>query len=120
MGRFARRSLVLILAMALIVGGLPLAHAMPCASFAHPVEMAHQHDGSQASPEQHRHDGHGKTALGVCKCLNCGMCATAYVAPLLREATPERREFAVRYVSASAQHPTTLTFVDPGIPIAMA
>jgi hypothetical protein len=135
MGTIARRSLGLILAIALIAGGLPLAHVMPCASSTQPAEMAHQydgmqtgmvgdhmhsHNGSQTSPQRHRHDGHGQTGLDVCKCLNCGMCATAYVAPLVREATPERRFLAVRYVSAPARHPTILTFVDPGIPIATA
>jgi hypothetical protein len=131
MGRLARRGFVLMLAMTLIAGGLPLAHAMPCASSTQPAETVHQHDvamagahlhahgGSQASPQQHRHDGHGKPALDVCKCLNCGLCAMAYVAPM-REGTLARRAFAVDYTSASTEHPTTLTFVDPGIPIATA
>jgi hypothetical protein len=135
MGKLARRSLGLILTMALIVGGLPMAHAMPCASSTNPAEMAHQHDGMQmamagdhmhshdglqASPQRQPHDGHGKVALDVCKCLNCGMCATAYVAPLLRATAPERRSLAVSYMPASTGLPTTLTFVDPGIPIAAA
>jgi ferredoxin len=132
MGKFARRSLVLILTVALIVGGLPLAHAMPCASSAHPVEMAHEHDGMQmavagdlddrlqASPQPSGHDSHGRVALDGCKCLNCGMCATACVAPLLREAVPERRSLAVSYMSVSTALRTALTFVDPGIPIATA
>jgi hypothetical protein len=133
MGKLARRSLVFFLAMALIAGGLPLAHAMPCASSTQPAEMAHQHDGmqmamvgdhiddgSQASSQQHRHDGHGDVALDVCKCLNCGMCATAYVAPLLRGTAPERRSLAVNYLPALTGLPAALTFVDPGIPIAMA
>jgi hypothetical protein len=135
MGRLARRGFVFMLAMALIAGGLPLAHAMPCASSTYPAETVHRHDGmqmvmvgahlhahgeSQASPQQqHRHDGHGKAALDVCKCLNCGMCAMAYAAPM-REGTLARRAFAVDYSSASIEHPTTLTFVDPGIPIATA
>lgn len=131
MGKLARRSLILILAMALILGGLPLAHAMPCASSTQPAEMAHQHDGmamagdhihdgSQASPRPHRHDGQGPAALDVCKCLNCGMCATGYAAPLLGAITPERRAFAVSYLPASTGLPAALTFVDPGIPIAAA
>jgi hypothetical protein len=135
MGKFARRSLALILALALIAGGLPLAHAMPCASSTHPAEMAHRHDGtqiavatghmhshdgSQAGPQAHRHDSGGQIALDVCKCLNCGMCATAYVAPLLRGMMPERSSFAVNYMPASNGLPASLTFVDPGIPIAMA
>jgi hypothetical protein len=120
-----------MLATALIAGGLPLAHAMPCASSTHPAETAHQHDvamasghlhahgEAHASPQQQRNDGHGNSALDVCKCLNCGMCAMAYVAPM-REGTLARRAFAVDYASASTEHPTTLTFVDPGIPIAAA
>jgi hypothetical protein len=132
MGKLARRGLVLILAMALIAGGLPLAHAMPCASSTHPAEMAHQHDGmqmamagdhthdgSQARPQPVRHDSHGSAALDVCKCLNCGMCATAYVAPLLRGMMPERSALAVSYMPASNGLPAALTFVDPGIPIAI-
>lgn len=95
--------------------------------------MAHQHDGmqmaiagdhtrdgSQASPQLHRQDGQTPAALDVCKCLNCGMCATGYVAPLLGATTPERRLFAVSYLPASTGLPASLTFVDPGIPIAMA
>jgi hypothetical protein len=133
MGRLARRGFVFMLAMAmaLVAGGLPLAHAMPCGSSTHPAETVHRHDvamvgahlhahgESQASPQQRRHDGHGEAALDVCKCLNCGMCAMAYVVPM-REGTPARRAFAVDYTSASTEHPTTLTFVDPGIPIATA
>ena len=59
-------------------------------------------------------------ALDVCKCLNCGMCATGYVAPLLGATTPERRLLAVSYLPASTGLPASLTFVDPGIPIAIA
>jgi len=127
MSKLARRSLILVLVMALVAGGLPLAHAMPCASSTQPAEIAHQHDGmammgdhihdgSQASPP-HRHD---RAALDVCKCLNCGMCATGYAAPLLGTITPERRAFAVNYLPASTGFPATMTFVDPGIPIAAA
>ena len=47
--------------------------------------------------------------------VNCGMC----VAPM-RERTLARRVFVVDYTSASTEHPTTLTLVDPGIPIARA
>ena len=133
MGKFAQRGLALILAMALIAGGLPLAHAMPCASSAQPSEISHRHDGmpmamagehihdgSQASPQPHRHDGQGPAAFDVCKCLNCGMCATAYVAPLLRGMMAERSSLEVNYMSASNGLPASLTFVDPGIPIAIA
>jgi hypothetical protein len=133
MGKLARRSLILILAIALIAGGLPLAHAMPCASSTQASEIAHQHDGMQmamagdhihdgslASPQPHRHDSQGPAALDVCKCLNCGMCATGYAAPLLGAITPERRAFAVSYLPASTGLAAALTFVDPGIPIATA
>jgi hypothetical protein len=132
MEKLARRGLSLLLAMALIAGSLPLAHAMPCASSTLPAGIAHQHDGmqmadpmhshgaSQASPQPHRHDGHGPAALDVCKCLNCGMCATGSVALLSGAITPERRSLAVSYLSASNGLPALLTFVDPGIPIATA
>jgi hypothetical protein len=134
MGKFARHSLALILAIALIASGLPRAHAMPCASSTHPAEMAHQHDGMpmatgdhmhphdglQVRPEPVRHQNRGDAALDVCKCLNCGMCATAYVAPPLRGMMPEQSSLAVSYMSASNGLPASLTFVDPGIPIAIA
>jgi hypothetical protein len=133
MGSFARRGFVFMLAIALIAGGLPLAHAMPCASSTQPSEITHQHDGVQmamagdhihdgslASPQPHRHDNQGPAALDVCKCLNCGMCATRYAAPLLGAISPERRAFAVSYLPASTGLPAALTFVDPGIPIATA
>jgi hypothetical protein len=135
MGKLARRSLVFFLAMALIAGGLPPAHATPCASSTQPAEMArphhgmqmamegghtHSHGGPQASPQPHHHDGHGPMALDVCKCLNCDMCATGYAAPLLGAIAPERRSLAVSYLPASTGLPAALTFVDPGIPIAMA
>lgn len=79
----------------------------------------HSHDGLQVRPEPVRHENHGKAALDICKCLNCSMCATAYVAPPLRGTMPERSSLAVSYLPASNGLPAALTFVDPGIPIAM-
>ena len=88
-----------------------------------PMAMAdhHDHGESQTSPQPHRHNGQGNAALDVCKCLNCGTCATAYVAsPLLRGMMPERSSLAVNYMPASNGLPAAMTFLDPGIPIAMA
>jgi ferredoxin-like protein FixX len=134
MSGILRRGLVFILAAALIAGGLPIAHAMPCASPANPAAATHQHDGMQmaagadhmhayhiadAAPQSHR-DHHGKMALDGCKCLNCGMCAIACVEPLVRGVTPNRLAYAVRYLPAATGHPTALASIDPGIPIAIA
>jgi hypothetical protein len=132
-----RRSLVLLLAIALIAGGIPFAHAMPGAQ---PTETAHRHsdiqsgvrghshahdglhaqDRSQATAPAHRSDEHGKSVLDPCKCLNCGMCTTPGVAPLARDVVPERRAILVSYGRATSEQPMVMIFVDPGIPIAMA
>jgi hypothetical protein len=140
-----RRSLVLLLAIALVAGGIPFAHAMPGAHptdmpSAQPTEMAHRHsdirsgvtghshahdglhaqDRSQAIAPTHRSDEHDKSALDPCRCLNCGMCTTPGVAPHARDVVPERRAILVSYGRATSEQPMVMIFVDPGIPIAMA
>jgi hypothetical protein len=126
-----KRVLVLILAMALFVAGMPLAHATaneaaPSSDMAHrhdTVSMAladradhmHAHDG-MANTADHR-DDHGKLALDLCKCLNCGMCGTPGVTTPVRELAPERRMLAVTYRPFSTERTDASTSVDPGIPI---
>ncbi len=127
-----KRVLVLILAMALFVAGMPLAHAMTANGAAPPSNMAHHHDTvpmalADRADHMHAHDGmantadhrddHGKLALDPCKCLNCGMCGTPGVTTPVRELAPERRMLAVTYRSFSTERTDASTSVDPGIPI---
>jgi hypothetical protein len=86
----------------------------------HMIGHLHGHDGLQATAPRHHHDDHGKSALDVCKCLNCGMCTTPGVAPPVRDVMPERRAILVSYGRATSEQPIAMTFVDPGIPIAIA
>jgi hypothetical protein len=132
-----RRSLVLLLAIALIAGGTPASHAMPCAPDAPPGELAHRHGGPQAGmaghlhvhdampaiapmPMHRDHRDHGEPAIDLCKCLNCGMCASPGIAPLVRNILPERRAVPVRYGRPTSEQPFAMIFIDPGIPIVLA
>ena len=127
-----KRVLVLILAVALFVAGMPLAHAMTANGAALPSNMAHHHDAvpmtlADRADHMHAHDGmanaadhrddHGKLALDPCKCLNCGMCGTPGVTTPVRELAPERRMLAVTYRPFSTERTDASTSVDPGIPI---
>lgn len=99
---------------------------------AQPAETAHRHsdrqsgvtghsqDRSQATAPTHRSDEHDKSALDLCKGLNCSMCTTPGVAPLARDVVPERCAILVSYGRATSEQPMVMIFVDPGIPIAMA
>ena len=142
MQRIAQRGLVWIIALALVVAGLPMAHAMPDASA--PIQIAqiqtvpihaamqHQADVAQMSAADHAHHHHEGMAMDVasdqnddgqpqssapCKCLNCSMCVASFVAASLRLSTPERRIVAVTYALAPAGIPGIAVRVDPGIPI---
>ena len=135
MGAILRRSLVWLLAMTLIVGGMPFAQAMPCAADLSSADMAHysggphtgvpgnmhahHHDGAQAGTPPHRSDGQDKLALDLCKCLNCGMCTTPGVTAPVRDVAPERRAILVKYGRVTSDRPIAMTSVDPGIPIAL-
>jgi hypothetical protein len=132
MFRIVRRSVVFFLAMALVVAGLPLAHAMPCASSAQPAGV-HEHHGmadTGASHADHRDmmqaseappsQDHQQHAVAPCKCLNCSMCVASFVAPHGLGSTPERIGFAVRYELAARGDLRAFIFIDPGIPIASA
>jgi len=121
MWNILRRALIGMLAMALVVAGLPLAHAMPCTPVqlheAMPVEAGHvhHHEMTQAGDMDEAPD-----AAAPCKCLNCSLCVTTLVAPLTRDVSPERRSLAVRYGLFAAGDPGGLVFIDPGIPILAA
>lgn len=133
MHKLARHILAACLTIALIVGGVPFAHAMPMAS---PVAASaqgtqlHGHEAGHAMHHQMQHklsaeseDGALPAAPGnsddLCKGLKCcNMCAAAYVAPMSRKLDVERLSFAVRYEPADVVRPQAVTFIDPGIPIA--
>lgn len=128
MGSLLQRSLGLVLAMALVVAGLPVSHAMPT------VSTLQQHDGhadAVTASASHGHDCHD-TAMdampGVdqtdqtntaapCKCLNCSLCLANFVAPLLRLATLERRTIPVIYRIHAVHMAGVAIPIDPGIPI---
>jgi len=123
MRALARQVLAFCLTIALIAGGVPFAHAMPVPA-AQDMQM-HQHDGhamhhhmqSEAGDSQ-RDAAPGKTTHDLCKGLKCcSMCATAYVAPSLRDVNVERVFFAVRYDARVIAPSEAMTCVDPGIPI---
>ena len=134
MGGILRRCLVMVLSVALMAAGLPLAQAMPCTTASQSPASAHQyhgmaatadvmshvHDAAQAETPSQRHVHHDKVAFDICKCLNCGMCATPGVQPSIRSAIPER--FGHRFLHASAEEicPAAVVGVDPGIPILVA
>lgn len=125
-----------MLAMALVVAGLPPAHAMPSyatasassveaapAKHSHhdmaagPSAPAHHHESIQAeeapqSPNDGRHD------TAPCKCLNCSQCAASFVAPFHRDVQPWRRASAIDYGFFVQGDPRAFVFIDPGIPIA--
>jgi hypothetical protein len=114
-----------MLAMALVVAGLPLAHAMPCAPAQHDhmavaadEAHAHHHDMTQTAEAPQQDDA--PDAAAPCKCLNCSLCVTTLVAPLTRDVAPERRSLAVRYGLFAAGDPGSFVFIDPGIPILAA
>jgi len=133
MHKLARHILAACLTIALIVGGVPFAHAMPASSPAvAAVQEAgtHRLDAGHAMHHQMQHEASADNEGGVmpaapgnsgdlCKGLKCcSMCATAYVAPVLRGLNVERLSFAVRYETLTAIHREAVTFIDPGIPIA--
>lgn len=128
MRAMARYILAFCLTIALIVGGVPFAHAMPVpAAPAVQDTHMHQHDAAHAMHHQMQHEvagnSHsnavpGKTSNDLCKGLKCcSMCATAYVEPSLRAMNVERVSFAVRYGTPVIAQSQAMTFVDPGIPI---
>jgi hypothetical protein len=128
MGSILRRSLGLVLAMALVVAGLPVSHAMPT------VSTLQQHDGhaeaiaSSASHLHHCDDMAMDAAPGLdepdqadhaapCKCLNCSLCLANFVTPLLRLAMLERRTIPVIYRIHATHMAGVGIPIDPGIPI---
>src|SRR4051812_1884271 len=114
----ARRGLVWMLALALVVAGLPIAHAMPDAPVVQVLQtMHHHHDGMAMDVTSDRDDGDQPSSTSPCKCLNCSMCvASATVSPP-RLANPERRVAAVVYLIDATGIPGIAVRVEPGIPI---
>ena len=122
--------------MALVLAGLPTAHAMPSYAMvlAPSVEAApatHRHHDTAAAPSApaHHHeaipadeapqppnDGHHDVA--PCKCLNCSQCAASFVPPFHRDVQPWRRASAIDYGFFIQGDPRAFVFIDPGIPIA--
>jgi hypothetical protein len=132
MGRGIQRGLVVFLTIALIVGGFPLAHAMPQASAPHMHHDAMQDDAvhhDMTSPEaMHHHamaaeqrapqrDRDDHAAGDPCNCLDCNMCTTPGVMPMIRDLQVGRRILAVSYRSSLVTPRSAWIFVDPGIPI---
>lgn len=133
MHAMARHVLAFSLTLALIVGGVPFAHAMAHAMpDAAPATSAHRHDAAddghamhhgtqqQASADIQSDPGPSAPAKtdDLCKGPKCcSMCATAYVTPLSRDLNADRAFFAVRYGMPVGARPQGMTFIDPGIPI---
>lgn len=134
MGGILRRCLVVILSAALLAAGLPAAHAIPCATTSQPPASVHHHhdmattmdmtshihDSDQVAMPSQRHEHRDNVAFDICKCLNCGMCATPVMQPSARSVIPER--FGHRFLHAFAEEicPAVAVGVDPGIPILAA
>lgn len=118
MHRLAHRGLIWMLALALVVAGLPIAHAMPAAPAVQAAAtMHHHHDGMTMDAMSDQDDGDQSAPAAPCKCLNCSMCvASAPVSPL-RLVGPERRVVAVVYRIDPAGIPGIAGYVEPGIPI---
>jgi hypothetical protein len=129
MGGFLRRSLGLLLAMALVVAGMPLAHAMPAEV---PAVVASQHHGDAVmAATHHGHhcddqaidaaapaDDTGQAdAAAPCKCLNCSLCVAGFVNPMPRLSVLERRTMAVVYRIDATHLAGIASPIDPGIPI---
>jgi hypothetical protein len=134
MQSIAKRGLIWMLAVALVVAGLPMAHAMPNARFLDETTAMHaamqQHaDMAIGTPDHaHHHDGMAMDAMSdeggdqpassaPCKCLNCSMCVASAMASPVRFANPERRIAIVVYRLDAAGTAGIAVRVDPGIPI---
>ena len=129
MNWIVQRGLICLLAISLIVGGMPFAHAMPCATVHHSEMALDQHQAmghhhvpgampghAHAAPSQHQHHSHdGKLVADSCNCGCLSLCAGD--AAHARVAIPERRTVGVSYVIAAQIRPDSILWIDPGIPI---
>lgn len=112
-----------MLALALVVAGVPLAHAMPehampdAPAMQAAEAMHHHHDGMamDATPDVDDTDQSGPAA--PCKCLNCSLCAVSATVSPLRLAFPDRRVAAVVYRTDARGIAGVAGRVEPGIPI---
>lgn len=129
MSAVARSILAFCLTLALTVSGVPFAHAMPVQAAVHDAQArghetghAMHHQMQREASADHRNDVSPDAPVtrdDLCKDQKCcSMCATAYVAPVLRNLHVERLTFAVRYRALHAFRREAMTFIDPGIPIA--
>jgi hypothetical protein len=129
MNWIVQRGLICLLAISLIVGGMPFAHAMPCATVHHSEMALDQHqamghhqvpdampDHAHAAPSQHQHHSHdGKLVADSCNCGCLSLCAGD--AAHARVAIPERRTVGVSYAIAAQIRLDSILWIDPGIPI---
>lgn len=120
-----RRGLICLLAIALVAGGLPIAHAMPCHAQHHDHALA-QHrlaltvDHAQAGENApSRHHQHRNVAANECNCTCLTLCGVADV-PCDRLMTIERRSAGIDYALDAQLPPDTVLLIDPGIPILAA
>ncbi|MCX7319331.1 MAG: hypothetical protein NT113_07485 [Hyphomicrobiales bacterium] len=101
MGDGLRRSLAMVLAVALVVAGMPMAHAMPAdvsaiAAAQHhgdPVVEAtsHGHHCDEQATEAASADDAGQAdAAAPCKCLNCSLCVAGFFNPISCPVTFDR------------------------------
>ena len=132
MRSFVRSGLVLLLATALFVAGLPFEHAMSCAPAvaAHETHQASDHHGLDHHAG-HEHAGQDVAAtadqsfadlakLPAHKNISCAMC-TVVAVPYLGH-VPQPTDFSIK-VSAwprANDGRYAVGFVDPGIPIGLA
>ncbi|MET0968037.1 MAG: hypothetical protein ABWY18_02445 [Tardiphaga sp.] len=106
------------MALALLVAGLPVAHAMPDAPAMPGAGMMHDHhDGMAMDAMSDADDGDPSAPTAPCKCLNCSMCVTSATVSPVRLADPERRVAAVIYRSDATGIAGIAGHVEPGIPI---
>jgi hypothetical protein len=118
----------MVLAVALVVAGMPMAHAMPAdvsviAAAQHhgdPVVEAtsHGHHCDEQAIEAASADDAGQDdAAAPCKCLNCSLCVAGFFNPIFRAVTFERRTVAVVYRFGSTHLVGIAPPIDSGIPI---
>ena len=139
MGGVLQRSLAMLLAIALVVAGMPMAHAMPTEVSA--IDGGHHRASPHHAPQHHgdgvvaaTHQGHhcdeqateaassadhsGQAdAATLCKCLNCSLCVAGFFNPISRPTIFERQTIAVVYGFGTTHLAGIAPPIDPGIPI---
>jgi hypothetical protein len=119
----------MVLAVALVVAGMPMAHAMPADVSA--IAAVQHHGDPVMEATSHRHhcdeqtadaaasadDAGQADAAAPCKCLNCSLCVAGFFNPMSRPLTFERRTVAVVYRFGTTHMVGIAPLIDPGIPI---